>query len=156
MFVLPKRRDLGNMSIRKVVLSAATTLLTISALAACGGASATPQSTFDATGKLEDNSLKGSTCTSQNASVLKTGNQVKIQTNGNTVAMGEVGLGRLDDRSPNDGYVCVFDFKVSGVPTGQGFYRVVVEGQGAKEVSEVDLKSGTFTVNTTKLEDQPN
>lgn len=66
--------------------------------------------------------------------------------------MGEVGPGKLEDRGPDNGYVCVFDFKVSGVPTGQGFYKVTVEGQGAKEVSEVDLKSGTFTVNTTKLQ----
>lgn len=142
------------MSVRKVVLSAIT-LLSISALTACGSASATPQSTFDATGKLEEYSLKGSTCTSQNANVLKTGDQVKIQANGNTVAMGDVGPGKLEDRSPNNGYVCVFDFKVSGVPTGQEFYKIVVEGQGSKEVSEVNLKSGTFTVNTTKLEDQP-
>lgn len=146
------------MIIRKVALTSVC-LLALSALTACGSASAGPQETspptFEASGKLESYTIRGADCTSQNARALKTGDQIKIQAKGNTVAMGEVGTAVLEDRSPNNGYVCVFDFKVSDVPAGEGFYKVVVENQGDKEVTEEDLKAGTFAVNTVDLDNPP-
>jgi hypothetical protein len=61
------------------------------------------------------------------------GRRIKIQTKGNTVALGKVGGASFEDRSPNNGYICIYPFSVSSVPAGEKFYTVVVDGQGVRK-----------------------
>lgn len=131
----------------------AVSLSTLTLAATLTGCSS---STFDAKGKIEDPTTRGGQCNSTSVKKVKTGDEVKVQAKGNTVAIGKVGTVKLDDRSATgNGYICSFDFVVSSVPTGDKFYTVVVTGQGQKEVSEDDLTTGKALLETPHLDNRP-
>jgi hypothetical protein len=143
-------------------LAVGLTALVIAATAAgCGAAEAKDSTngsgTFEAKGIIEDMTIRsGSACNSQNHGVLKTGDEVKIQANGRTVAMGEVGTATFEDRSATgNGYVCNFSFAVSDVPSGEKFYTVVIENQGEKEVTADELTSGRVRLVSHELDNEP-
>lgn len=155
---------MGTMNTVMKNLAVGLSALALAASAAgCGAAEAKSDTkaaetkSFEAKGIIEDQTIpSGSACDSQNARVLKTGDEVKIQAKGNTVAMGEVGTATFEDRSASgDGYVCNFNFTVSGVPAGEKFYTVVVENQGEKEVTEAELASGQAHLVSHKLDNRP-
>lgn len=145
------------MTLGKNLLAAAFAAASLTLLTACGGSSAAPAepARLEASGTVETLTMPGIKCASKNVNALKAGDEVKIQTKGNTVAMGKVGTATFEDRSPNNGYVCIYPFSVSGVPAGEKFYTVVVDGQGDKEVSEADLTDGSLVLVTHELENKP-
>lgn len=147
---------MGNMKNATKTLTVGLTALALAgSLTACGGGAAESK-TFVAKGKIETLTMPGIKCTSKNPDVVKTGYEVKVQTKGNTVAMGEVGSFTFEDRSAaGDGYVCIYDFTVSGVPAGEKFYTVDIEKQGNKEVTEEELSSGKIVLVTHELDNMP-
>lgn len=67
------------------------------------------------------------------------GSQVIIgDSAGETVALGELGLPLMDD-GENTSRVCEIIFEVRGVPRGEGFYSVAVEGYDPVQVAEDDM-----------------
>ncbi|MDQ0241400.1 hypothetical protein [Arthrobacter bambusae] len=133
-----------------------TLAVSLSALSLAASLTGCGPSTFDAKGKIEDPTIRGAQCDSKMFRAVKTGDEVKVQAKGNTVAMGKVGTVKLDDRSAaGHGYICSFDFTVTGVPAGEKFYTVVVANQGQKEVSEEDLSTGKALLETPHLDNKP-
>lgn len=55
-----------------------------------------------------------------------------------TVAIGRLGVGRIDD------YGCTFGFSVSSVPAGKGFYGIEVSHRGVLKYSEADISKTTI------------
>jgi hypothetical protein len=139
------------------ILAAAFAAASLTLLTACGGGAAAPAEpeTFTAKGTIESLTLATVKCTSKNVRSLKAGDEIKIQAAGKTLVMGEVGAPTFEDRSPNNGYVCIHPFSISGVPAGEKFYTVVIDGQGEKEVPEEDLRDGSVLLVTHKLDNQP-
>ncbi|WP_461171969.1 hypothetical protein M1D93_13145 [Arthrobacter sp. Z1-9] len=141
------------MTIGHKLLAAAVAASSLTLLTACGAGS---PATFEAKGKIETMTLRNIQCNSQNVNALKAGKEVKIQAKGNTVAIGQVaGTPSFEDRSPNNGYVCIYDFTVSDVPAGEKFYTVVIEDQGDKEVTEAQLQDGSLVLVTHELDNMP-
>ena len=130
-------------------LAACLSVLAAASLAACAGPGTR---TFDARGTVEEEASPDTQCYTVRDDWLHEGGGVKIQAKGNTVAMAKIGAPTFEDRSlAGGGYVCRFPFTVGGVPAGEKFYTVVIEGHGEQDVPEGDLTNGTAVLAADKL-----
>jgi hypothetical protein len=73
---------------------------------------------------------------------IRGGAQVTVtDPDGKVIALGKLDEGRATVGSDQRATKCVFQFKVEGVPTGQGFYGVEVSHRGVLRDSEADIRS---------------